>query len=157
MAKKSKHITKIQEKEVTAKILAIMNKYNLSPSQLFRIMAKTSTPMNSWTFRVPEEKRLKHYLPDEMILYILSVPDYKTYRPCQLRDMVLEKFPDSGYSNKKIYDACNYLINKERYVALQQKWSEEHHERCIELAKKNWRKRVALYKEAKAKYKEEDK
>ena len=148
MNKQIKHMNKVQEKEVTEKILAIVNEYNLSPYQLYGILVKMSMPMSQRAFRIPEEKRLKHCLSIEMTEYILSIPDYKTYRACQLRDMVLEKFPNSGYSDLKIYRACHYLINRERYIALSQKWNTEHHERRLELTKKNNTKRTALFKEA---------
>lgn len=153
--KRCRNLTKKEQRQVLEEVRALAGKYNVSLASISNVIAKVINPRGNRSFRIPEEKKLKHELPEVMVDFIIAIPDLDSYRVCEVRDMVIEKFPDSGYSNHKIYCACHYLMNKEVYKKATHDWAQNNKEARKALTKASWERREAIRKEMWAEYRKE--
>lgn len=144
--KPTKYLSKVDQEEIKARLQFIMDNYDISPAVLLNIMTKMFKPDSFAAFRLPKDWQMKSCLPNEMMKFISSMPDIESYRACDLRDLVIEKFPNSGIEPARIYSTCHYFVNRDRYMAYQQKWNEEHPERRKEIAHKSNSRRATVYK-----------
>ena len=142
-----KRLHKWEQEEIAQKFKAIADEYDVSLLSLYRIIDTMVNPLSSAAFHIPEEERKKNYLPDDMMKFLLSVQNIESYRPCDLRDLILEKFPNSGIESKRIYRTCQYLVRKDYWRAKIDIWNEEHYERRMEITRNNTEKKRVLYQE----------
>lgn len=147
-----RNLTKKEQRQVLEEVRALADKYNVSLASISNVIAKVINPHGNKSFRIPEEKKLKHMLPEALVDFITSIPDLDSYRVCDVRDMVIEKFPDSGYSRHKIYCTCHYLMNKEAYKKAYRDWAQANKEAARANAKASWARREAIRKETMAEY-----
>lgn len=147
-----RNLTKKEQQQVLKEVQALADKYNVSLVSISNVIAKVINPYGSRAFRMPEEKKLKHMLPEAMVDFITAIPNLDSYRVYEVRDMVIEKFPDSGLSRMKIYSACHYLMNKEVYKKTYNDWRRANKEMAKAHAKASWERRDAIRKETNAKY-----
>lgn len=142
-----RNLTKKERRQVLKEVQALADRYNVSLISISNVIAEVINPYGSHSFRIPEEKKIKHMLPEAMVDFIITIPDLNSYRVCEVRDMVIEKFPDSGLDKRKIYSACHYLMNKESYRKAVRDWVQANKEVAKACAKASWERREAIRKE----------
>lgn len=147
-----RNLTKKEQRQVLKEVQALADKYNVSLVSISNVIARVINPYGCRSFRIPEEKKIKHMLPEVMVDFITAIPDLNSYRACEVRDMVIEKFQDSGLSRKKIYRACHYVMNKETYKKTRHDWVQANKEMAKACAKASWERREAIRKETMAEY-----
>ena len=150
-----RNLTKKEQRQVLKEVQALADKYNVSLASISNVIAKVINPLGNKSFRIPEEKKLKHMLPEAMVDFITAIPDLNSYRVYEVRDMVIEKFPNSGFSRMKIYGACHYLMNKEVYKKTYRDWAQSNKEAAKACNKASWERRKAIRRETMDEYKKE--
>ena len=145
----SRQLTKKQQREVLKELQAMAQRYDVPLSSIYGVIDRVVNSTNLRSFRIPEENKLKHTIPQVMTDYILSIPDLYSYRACDVRDMVIEKFPDSGIKPSKIYLACYYLMNKDTFRYYNDKWRQNNKEAYLEKGRASHERKKRIYKELK--------